>query len=160
MARFASKTDVSVEQSRAEIETTVRKYGADSFISGWAEDKAMVQFRAHGRFVKFIMTLPKREDKAFTEYTLGKHFAQVHQRAPDAAYKLYEQACRQRWRALLLLVKAKLEAVESGITEFEEEFLAHVVMPDGRTVYEMARAPIAIAYETGQVQSLLEGPKQ
>lgn len=157
MARFASETKVSVEQSRAEIESTVRKYGADGFLSGWADDKAMVQFRAHGRYVKFIMQLPRPDDTAFTSYERGGLSVQ---RVPDQAYKLYEQACRQRWRALLLLVKAKLEAVESGIVTFEEEFLAHVIMPDGRTVYEMARAPIAIAYDTGKVQSLLEGPKQ
>ena len=42
--------------------------------------------------------------------------------------------CRQRWRALNLAIKAKLEAVESGIVTFDQEFLAHIVGPSGQTV--------------------------
>ena len=52
------------------------------------------------------------------------------------AQKAWEQACRQRWRALSLCIKAKLEACESGITTFEEEFLAQLVLPGGVTVAE------------------------
>ena len=33
-----------------------------------------------------------------------------------------------------MVIKAKLEAVESGIVTFEQEFLAHLVLPDGATV--------------------------
>lgn len=60
----------------------------------------------------------------------------------------WEQACRSRWRALLLSVKAKLESVEIGISEFEEEFLAHIVDPaTGRTVGEDIVPQIAKRYE-------------
>ena len=45
----------------------------------------------------------------------------------------WEQACRQRWRALLLIIRAKLEAAEAGISTLETEFLANIVLPDGRT---------------------------
>lgn len=38
---------------------------------------------------------------------------------------------RQRWRVLLLVIKAKLEAVESGISTIREEFLAYVMTPGG-----------------------------
>jgi hypothetical protein len=48
----------------------------------------------------------------------------------------WEQACRSRWRALLLCIKAKLEACAVGITTFDSEFLAHIVTGDGRTVAE------------------------
>jgi hypothetical protein len=37
------------------------------------------------------------------------------------------------------VIKTKLEAVESGITEFEAEFYAHTVLPGGQTVYEATR---------------------
>lgn len=56
------------------------------------------------------------------------------ERTAAAATKEYEQAGRQRWRALALVIKAKLEAVGTGIVTFEEEFLAHIVLPSGRTV--------------------------
>jgi hypothetical protein len=36
----------------------------------------------------------------------------------------------------VLAVKAKLISVADGIETFEEAFMAHVVMPDGRTVAE------------------------
>jgi hypothetical protein len=39
------------------------------------------------------------------------------------------KADRQRWRALYLVVRAKLEAVEAGIAIFEEEFMAFIVVP-------------------------------
>jgi hypothetical protein len=70
-----------------------------------------------------------------------------------------EQAARQKWRALLLLVKAKLEAVDANIATFEEAFVGDIVMPDtDKTVWEMAREPIKLAYETGEPVALLGGP--
>src|SRR5262245_44396717 len=75
--------------------------------------------------------------------------------SPDAAFKEWEQACRQRWRALALAIKAKLEAVESGIATFEEEFLAYVVMPDGQTVGQHVLPNVERAYSTGQMPPLL-----
>ncbi len=43
---------------------------------------------------------------------------------------------RQAWRALLLVIKATLEAVETGITSVEQEFLPNMVLPDNSTVGE------------------------
>jgi len=63
--------------------------------------------------------------------------------------------CRQKWRALALVIKAKLEAVESGISVFEDEFMAAIVMPNGRTVSEEIRPRIAAAYESGNMPALL-----
>lgn len=49
--------------------------------------------------------------------------------------RAWEQACRVQWRALVLVVKAKLEAVAAGISTIQEEFLSWVVVPgDGRTI--------------------------
>jgi hypothetical protein len=57
---------------------------------------------------------------------------------------------RRRWRCLLLNVKAKFEAVENQIVTFEEEFLAHIVVPGtGETVGAWAAPRIAEAYERG-----------
>lgn len=92
--------------------------------------------------------MPKRDEKCFTHHARGM-------RTPDAAMKEWEKACRQRWRALALVIKAKLEAVESGISVFEDEFMANIVLPGGRTVSEEIRPMIATAYKTGQVQALL-----
>lgn len=150
MSKFAAKTIVSVEKSKAEIEATVRRYGADGFMTAWEADKATVQFKCKGRHVRFLLTLPNRYEKRFTEFS---HRSGL--RSLSGSEELWEQACRQKWRALALMVKAKLEGVDSGIATFESEFLANIVMPNGRTVYEQTKELIAIAYDKGEMPTLL-----
>jgi hypothetical protein len=129
MKRFAARTKVPASQSRGEIETTLSKYGADSF--GYANQPGRVSlgFRIKGRMVRFQITVPDQATKP--------------------------QEYRQRWRALLLCIKAKLETVESGIEEFDEAFMAHIVLPSGRTMAEYALPQLRQAYETGKEPPLL-----
>ena len=148
MSTYAATTSVSTEQSRAEIERTLQRWGADQFMYGWDGDRAVIGFRASGRQIKFVIDLPDRNDREFTHHSRGR-------RTADAALKAWEQACRQRWRALALVIKAKLEAVESGISEFESEFLAHIVLPNGSTVGDWVAPQIDVAYTTGQMPSML-----
>ncbi|HVX20921.1 MAG TPA: hypothetical protein VHB02_06220 [Acidimicrobiales bacterium] len=147
---YASATSVSVETSRSEIERTLVRYGATAFAYGWRDEAAMIEFAAADRRVRFVLPLPARDDPAF--WTTP---ARRTKRSSEAAYKEWEQACRQRWRALALVIKAKLEAVEAGISEFEDEFLAHIVLPDGTTAGQWLRPQIADAYETGRMPSFL-----
>ena len=58
-------------------------------------------------------------------------------------------------RALLLVTKAKLEAVAAGVSIFEEEFLANIVLPDGSLVGHQARVALAAAYEGREMPPLL-----
>lgn len=147
---YAEATSVSTEKSRFEIERTLRRYGADQFGYMTDRNQAVIAFTASGRRVKFVLPLPDPTDKAFTHTpTRGTRRSQAQ------ADEAWEQACRQRWRALALCIKAKLEAVEAGITSFETEFLAYVVLPDGRTVGEATRAGVALAYETKKAVPLL-----
>ncbi len=55
-------------------------------------------------------------------------------------------------------MKSKLEAVDSGIVTFEEEFLAHIVLPDGTRTGAWAVPQIERAYETGEMPALLPAP--
>ena len=66
-----------------------------------------------------------------------------------------EQHRKSRWRALYLVIKAKLEAVDIGITTIEEAFLADTVLPDRRTVAEVMQPQIESAYSTGNMPPLL-----
>lgn len=156
---YAERTEVAASRSRDEIGRTLARYGADQFMYGWDADSAIVQFRMPVdvpsgsqalafRQVRFLIPMPDKSDKRFTHHSRGR-------RTPSAAEKAWEQATRQKWRALALVVKAKLEAVEAGISEFETEFLGHVVMPDGRTVAEHARPLIAESYASGAVPDRL-----
>lgn len=147
--KYAARTSVPSEKSRIEIEKILRRYGAEDFAYATSRTHAMIGFVAHSRQVRFVLPLPDRDDRAFTHTPTGK----VRAREPMEAE--FEQAVRQKWRALALMVKAKLEAVESGLVSFEQEFLPHIVLPGGTTVYEATRESIELAYETGQVRPLL-----
>jgi hypothetical protein len=156
---YAAETNVPVERSRAEIERMVQKHGADQFISGWAGDVAVIGFRCNGRRVQFKLKLPDKADRAFTHCS-GRQSGCL--REPGQVVAHWEQACRARWRALALCIKAKLEAVAVGITTFEEEFLAHVCLPGGGTVNDHVGPAVEEAYRTGKVPALLpmlEGPR-
>lgn len=151
MKRYAEGTSVPVEKSRAEIETILRRYGATGFMSGWDEDRAFIVFAIQNRQVKFMMQMPRPSEARFTQDKRSS----FRKLSPETSHARWEAACRQSWRALALVIKAKLEAVAAGITCFEDEFLAHIVMPDGKTVGAHVRQQIAIAYETGKMPPLL-----
>lgn len=148
MAKFAATTSVSSQKSKAEIEALVERYGAAEFGSGWDASRAVVGFTIQGRRVRFVLPMPDKQAKEYTHHSKGP-------RSPDAALAQWEQACRQKWRALLLVIKAKLEAVESGISVFDDEFMANIVLPDNRTVSQHIRPSIALAYKTQDVPPML-----
>lgn len=149
---YAAKTQVSSDGSRREIEQTLRRYGATAFAYGWDAQAATLMFEVENRRVMFRLPMPDPADRRFTHTP-----AKGQLRDPAATEREYEQAVRQRWRALALVIKAKLEAVTAGITTVEQEFLAHIVMPDGRTVGQHTMPAIAAAYESGQMPELLPG---
>jgi hypothetical protein len=154
MPKYAAKTEVSANKSREEIERTLQRYGATGFIYGWQDSSAIVGFTMNGKQIKFLLQMPDRNDKQFTEYQRGYS---TYYREESAAAKLWEQATRQRWRALALCVKAKLEAVEAGISTFENEFLAHIVLADGQTVGDWIQPQLDTVYLTGKMPPLLPG---
>ena len=125
---YAKNTDVSSDRSLAEIQRILRRYGAEGFMYGWSGQQALVAFEMAHRRVQFMLPMPDRNSRQFLKTETGR------QRKASAADAAYEQAIRQRWRALALVIKAKLEAVDSGIVTFEQEFLAHFVIPGKGTV--------------------------
>lgn len=112
--RFAEGTSVSVTDSRAAIEKLVRTHGASGFASSWDRDRYCIMFELRGRRIRFDVGAPDPK-----KYRIQKK---------------WEAEERRRWRALLLILKAKLELVASGDTDFEAEFLANLVLRDGATI--------------------------
>lgn len=151
MATYAADTDVTSDKSRAEIERILTRWGADEYAYMMSKSRAQIAFSYRGMRVRFMLPLPDRNDREFTHHSRGL-------RTASAAESAYEQAVRQKWRALALVVKAKLEAVESEISTFEQEFYAHIVLPSGRTVFEETGARVAQMIERGDSGPLmLEG---
>ena len=150
--KFAEATAVPVGRSRDEIERTIKRYGAHAFVFGEQGRKAAVGFLIRGRHVRFVMPMPDPESDEFQLTPSGKR-----SRTEEQARAEYERAVRSRWRALGLIIKAKLEAVDSGVVEFDVEFMAQLVMADGRTVGEVVAAQLPAAIESGRTPALLPG---
>jgi len=56
---------------------------------------------------------------------------------------------------ILLAIKAKLEAIECGISTLEKEFMAFVVMPDGRSLGDHIIPQLEKISSTGKLPKLL-----
>lgn len=147
--RYASETGVPIDRSRSEIEHVLKRYKATQFMYATKPDKAMVGFTISGRHIRMILPMPTSSEKAMSLNRWGR-------KIPDGqVQKRIDQEARRRWRALALVIKAKLEAVASGIAVLEDEFLAYMVLPNGRTVGEWAAPQIAAAYDSGKMPPLL-----
>lgn len=113
--RFAAKTVVPIEKTRGEIERFLKAEGSTGFMYGNTIGLAMIVFDYQGRRIKFAVTMPVVNKGRTNEREV-------------------EREEKRRWRCLLLLVRAKFESVNTGIVEFDREFLAHIVIDGNTTV--------------------------
>jgi hypothetical protein len=131
---YAAESKVPVSRSREHIERMLRRYGATGFAFAMEPGRAMIGFQTDERRIRFVLPIPRNAQES---------------------QKDYEQKERSRWRALLLSITAKLEAVESGIETFDSAFMSHIVMPNGQTMAEHSLPYIEQAYATGKMPPLL-----
>jgi len=149
MGRYAENTTVPVDRSKAEIESVLVRYGADQFMYATRSNAAMIMFRAHNRLVRFVVPMPDRNDEVFRFTETGR------ERSGSTIALEYEKEIRRRWRALVLSIKGKLEAVETEIMSFEEEFMANIVLPNDKTVADFMLPQIEEAYSSGRMPKLI-----
>ncbi len=147
--RYAQATQVTPSRSMEEIQKTLRRYGAEEFVFGQRQGQGALEFVLGGRRMRMVFDLPGIAEVASTP--TGRR------RKVTATEAAHEQAVRQRWRALALVVKAKLEAVESGIATLEGEFLAYIVLPTGETIGQWALPRMA---RGESLPSLLPGERE
>lgn len=126
--RYAENTKMTVPESRSEVEALLRGVGGSRLITMDEALEIVVGFTLNGRWFKIVVTVEGSTT---------------------------DQERRAKWRALLLVLKAKLEAVAQKISTVEEEFLAATVMPDGQTVKEWIEPQLAVAYEKGVQPKML-----
>lgn len=132
--QFAENTKVPVQKTRMEIETMLKKHGATRVVTVEGEGIALIAFLLGGRAIKMQVHMPPEPVKA------AKF---------SGARRAWEQDCRRIWRALNLILKAKLESIASKISTVEREFMPDVVMPNGQTVGNMLHEQIESAYQGG-----------
>jgi hypothetical protein len=132
MKRYAEGTAVTVQTSRGEITGILAKHGCDRMAWGSAPEGDTLQFELGGKVFRFAITKPTLEDcKRMCEED-GRRWSLVYDQQAKVAAEW-----RRRWRAHVLLIKAKLEFIEGGDTTLEREFLPYAVLPNGQTVGEL-----------------------
>lgn len=154
--KFAEGTVVSVPKSKAEIEDLLTRYGADGFGYAVEAHRAAILFSVLGRRVRFVLPIPAKDERRFTHKPKDR-FGWENKRTETQQAEAWEAEHRRLWRSLALVIKAKLEAVASGIVTFENEFLAHFVLPNGQTVGENIAPALLEMHETGKNLPLLGG---
>lgn len=130
MNRFASNTTVPVARTKMEIERLLNSHQATEFLYGSKDDMAMLAFKIKNRTVKMMIPIPSQTDAQKTKAGRIRH-------SIDMIATVREQSVRTRWRAIFLIIKAKLEAVEAGISTLEKEFLADLLLANGSTLGQL-----------------------
>ena len=147
MTSYANGTTVSVAKSIAELDALVTKYGATGFAYGREGDRTVVGFTSADRLIRFEVTRPP--DAEFKVPPRGVwRTATAMTEAADAEH-------RRRWRALLLVVKALLVAVEDKVISQHDAFLPYTVLPGGQTVGGWAEEQLDAVYAGGQLPALM-----
>jgi hypothetical protein len=143
MATYAKGTTVSIDKTQGDIRKEVQRFGASHFRFAEGPGYGLIEFvvgeKEKARWIRFRLMLPAQgESRFWLTPSQGKR------RSDADARRAWDQACREHWRSLLLLVKAKLAAVQARITTVEEEFFAHTVDPlTDQTVYEQIGGEVA-----------------
>lgn len=147
---YAKTTEVPFERSIGEIIGLLKQHDADQIGQMEDRERFTLIFTMEDRHVRFRVTFPTADEIA------AMTGPRQDQRTVAAQWR------RQRGRALLLVIKAKLESVESKVETFEQAFLANVVLANGETLYERVSGSISLEYQSGAVQPtgtlFLSGP--
>src|SRR5579859_8069013 len=102
VTNYVRGASITSSALQAEIREMLTDYGATEFRCVWEGGKAAVVFSSGERQFRFVLDLP-----ASTRAPLDQGSA-----------KTTEEVARRRWRQLALLIRAKLDAVASGIVTF------------------------------------------
>lgn len=137
-AAYAERTHVPAQRSRMEVEHVLTRAGASAVAIYNDAERAAVAFRLNARAYRFVIPLPAPARSISEE-------------------KRHAQLVRQRWRALLLVLRAKIESARSGVTTLETELLPYAVLPSGNTVADEVHPRLTAAYESAHDVPLLPG---
>jgi hypothetical protein len=131
--RYAEGTTVSVESSRGEITGILTKHGVKR--QAWASEPEgdMLQFELAGYQFRFSIARPTVDDVKADYRARGGDWSRVYDPAAKVAAEW-----RRRWRANVLLLKAKLEFADGEASTVIRELLPYALLSDGRTTLEDA----------------------
>lgn len=140
--RAYESTDVSPGRSQEAIRKTLAAHGIRQvqFTECWPEGLAI-------EFIRLERNASEVE-KVIRVRIIGKPNAvslkwRGRGKPPASAIdRRADTELRRVYRVIFHHLKTKLEAVAEGLVAFEEEFLPHIVLPNGATVYEELKASL------------------
>ena len=155
---YAEGTKVSVEKSRAEVDTLLGKHGATQRAIALDDVAGLAQivFVVQGRKYRLDVPMPQPPDTdAVSNNPILDEKPRGWWRWDDEHRQRWitqqmEQARRERWRAIVLVFKAKFELVDIGISTIEKEFLGDMVLANGDTMNRAVGEAIKHSLETGK----------
>jgi hypothetical protein len=158
---YAKGTTVDVSKSRAEIDHVLVKNGASSVGILNDSDKAVAVVAFTIRGAKFRLEIPMPLMAEVEKVPRPRQWSYWDE-TRRSAWKRSElsQLERERWRAVLLLIKSKLEIVRIGLSSVEREFMADLVLPSGQRAEAFFAEAIRRGLEGGDASPMLgEGEK-
>jgi hypothetical protein len=123
-SNYIRGASITCAASQAEIQSMLGAAGARGFQLAAERGATRIAFSLGDR--QFLLSLPLS--------------------ASEGTSTAAQEAARRGWRQLSFLVRAKLDAVACGITTFDEEFLAYMVLPGGATVFQAVKPGMAAAH--------------
>ncbi len=154
MTAYASGTQVPASRSRDEIERTLKRFGAKNIAFASLSQVIVVAFTFEELTIRVQVPLPVASDDVFVFASVNK--TAKRRRTPKQAEEAWQREVNRLWRALAAVIKAKLVAVDEGVSTVESEFLSAIVLPDGRTMGEWAEPQLA----RGEPLPLLPSPQK
>lgn len=132
--RYAEGTTVTVDQSRAQISGILASHGV--MRQAWASEpeRDLLHFELAGHQFRFTIERPTAQSLYRQWKADGDKGPRVMKYLPSDAQVAAEW--RRRWRANVLLLKAKLEFAEGEASTVMRELMPYAVMKDGRTLEE------------------------
>lgn len=133
--RYAEGTTVSVAASRGEISGILAKHGVVEMAWGTKPTGDDLAFALGSHRFAFWIPRPTLEEVRNRYIAEGGRWNLVYNPAEKV-----EQEWRRRWRAHVLLLKAKLEFIAAGDSTLERELMPFLLLHDGRTLEEALSA--------------------
>lgn len=128
MAKYAQGTSVAPEKTQMQITKLLRSFKASGVMIGFDAGNSFIAFIYSGIQVRMFCPIAKSDGEE-----------------------------RRRWRVMRIIIQSKFEMIHTGIRSFEEEFFADIVMPNGRTVSQMALSVVQKAISSGEMPVKLLG---
>jgi len=134
MKRYAEGTTVSVASSRGEITGILAKHGVVRM--GWQTgplgDELM--FEVDGRTYRLPIRKPTEDSEVAWARSQGQDVRYI-----DIASRV-EKEWRRRWRATVLLLKAKLEFADGETSTVARELMPYLLTAGGETLGDLVEA--------------------